>query len=224
MDIDQKTHRHNLGGPLQSPVLLVAWIVAGIRGDGRQLPAVPDLPQPDLLAQLVRVHDHREDVHPVVGHRCSGAPRDAVALRDDLRLARRYDVPPVRVDADAQHAGVVGAQLVGVVELEARVVDDEVVELGIGVVGLQHVEARPGVGVQRVAGLGGIIEALRKRQRRFDVVLFWPLFYMATLVVSLSPLDFSGQVRARSNYRYCIHAVWLLPPPLPRSPSDLWLD
>lgn len=112
------------------------------------------------------MHDHGEHIDAAVRYRLTGAVGDAVALGDHLGLARRYDVPPVRVDADAENAGVMGAQSVGVEETQAAAVADEGVQLRVGVVGLQHVVARPRVRIERVSGLRRIIKALAWRRVR----------------------------------------------------------
>ena len=57
-----------------------------------------------------------------------------------------------------------GAQLVRVMQTQAGTVAYERVHLRIRVVGLQHVVARPRVRIQRVAGLGRVIEPLRKEK------------------------------------------------------------
>lgn len=191
---------------------MVARVVARVGGDGRHLPSVPDLPEPDLLAELVGVHDHGEDVHAGLGHRLSGAPGYAVSLGDDLGLSGRYDVPPVGVDADAEHTGVKGPQFVRVEEPQARVVGDEGVQLGVRVVGLEHVEAWSVVGVQRVTGLRRVIEALRTNEREKDYeatpsLRFILFFHYYSRVVrgcwSGDFLFFGG----RPNYRHCGYAV-----------------
>ena len=88
---------------------------------------------------------------------------------DHLWLARRYDVPPVRIDANAQDAGVVGTQLVRVMQTQAGAVADERVHLRVHVVRFQHVVAWPRVRIERVAGLRRIIETLREKPwRTFD--------------------------------------------------------
>lgn len=110
------------------------------------------------------MHDDGEYVDAAVGYRVPGAVRDAVTFRHNLRLAWRYDVPPVGVDTDAEDAGVVGAQLVRVMQTQAGTVAYERVHLRIRVVGLEHVVARPRVRIQRVAGLGRVIEPLRKEK------------------------------------------------------------
>lgn len=111
------------------------------------------------------MHDHGEHVDAAVRNRLAGAIGDAVALGDHLGLARRYYVPPVRVDADAEDAGIVEAQSVGVEETQAAAVADEGVHLRVHVVGLQHVVARPRVRIERVSGLWRIIKALAQRKR-----------------------------------------------------------
>lgn len=111
------------------------------------------------------VHDHGEHVDAAVRYRLAGAIGDAVALGDHLGLARRYDVPPVRIDADAEDAGVVGPQPVGVEETQPAAVADEGVHLRVRVVGLQHVVARPRERIERVSGLRRIIKALARRKR-----------------------------------------------------------
>lgn len=78
-------------------------------------------------------------------------------------------MPPVRIDANAQDAGVVGTQLVRVMQTQAGAVADERVHLRVHVVRFQHVVAWPRVRIERVAGLRRIIEALREKPwRTFD--------------------------------------------------------
>lgn len=158
------THRIDPDRLLQLPILLIARIVIGVRGNGWQLLARSYLPQSDLPPQLMRMHDNGEYVDAAVRYRVPGAVRDAVTLGHHLRLAWRYDVPPVGVDADAQDAGVVGAQLVRVMQTQTGTVAYERVHLRIGVVGLEHVVARTGVRIQRVTGLGRVIEPLREEE------------------------------------------------------------
>lgn len=112
----------------------------------------------------MRMHDDGEYVDAAVGYRVPGAVRDAVTFGHHLRLAWRYDVPPIGVDADAQDPGVVGAQLVRVMQTQPGTVAYERVHLRIRVVGLEHVVARSRVRIQRVAGLGRVIEPLRKEK------------------------------------------------------------
>ena len=107
------------------------------------------------------MHDDGKDVHAVIRYRGASTPGDAMSLRHYFRLPRRYDVTPVGVDSNAEYTRVVGAQLIGVEEPQTRAVGDEVVQHRVRVVRLEHVVARPGVRVQRVAGLRWIIEALR---------------------------------------------------------------
>jgi len=112
------------------------------------------------------VHDDGEYVDAAVRYLLTGAFGDAVALGDHLGLARRYYVPPVGVDADAEDACIVAAQPIGVKETQAAAVADEGVHLRIRVVGLQHEVARPRVRIERVSGLRRIIKALAKEERR----------------------------------------------------------
>lgn len=167
----QSTHRIDPDGLLQLPILLIARIVIGVGRNGWQLLARSYLPQSDLPPQLMRMHDDGEYVDAAVRYRVPGAVRDAVTLGHHLRLAWRYDVPPVGVDADAQDAGVVGAQLVRVMQTQTGTVAYERVHLGIGVVGLEHVVARTGVRIQRVAGLGRVIEPLREEEEAWRTAL-----------------------------------------------------
>lgn len=111
------------------------------------------------------MHDHGEHVDAGVRYRLTGAVGDAVALGDHLVLAWRYDVPPVRVDADAEYAGVMDAHLFGVEETQAAAVADEGVHLRVRVVRLQHVVVRPVGWIERVSGLRRIIKALMQRKR-----------------------------------------------------------
>lgn len=158
------TYRVHLDRPLQPPIFLIIRIVVGVGGDRRQLLAGPYLPQANLPAELVGVHDHGEHIDAAVRYRLIGAIGDAVALGDHFGLTRGYDVPPVRVDADTENAGVMGAQSVGVEKTQTAAVADEGVQLRVGVVGLQHVVARPHVRIERVSGLRRIIKALARRR------------------------------------------------------------
>lgn len=110
------------------------------------------------------MHDHGEHVDAGVGYRLAGAVGDAVAFRDHLVLARRYDVPPVRVNADTEYTGVVDAHLLGVEKTQAAAVADEGVHLWVRVVRLQHVVVGPVGRIERVSGLRRIIKALVQRK------------------------------------------------------------
>lgn len=82
-------------------------------------------------------HDS-EDLDALLGQSALGASANAVALRDDGRLLRRNDVPPVGVHSHRQHPGVVWPQLGGVVDLEAARVAHLGALRGVGVVRLHH--------------------------------------------------------------------------------------
>lgn len=110
------------------------------------------------------MHDHGEHVDAGVRYRLAGTVGDAVALGDHLVLAWRYDVPPVRVDADTEYAGVMDAHLLGVEETQSAAVADEGVQLRVRVVRLQHVVVRPAGRIERVSGLRRIIKALAQRK------------------------------------------------------------
>jgi len=166
--ISREPYRVHFGRPLQPPILLIIGIVVGVGGDRRQLLAGADLPQADLPAELVGVHDDGEHVDAAVRYRLTGAIGDAVALGDHLWLTWRYYVPPVRIDADAENAGVVSAQAIRVEESQAAAVADEGVQLRVGVVGLQHEVARPRVRIERVSSLRRIIKALRTQEEAMD--------------------------------------------------------
>uniref|UniRef100_A0A182JGH2 Uncharacterized protein n=1 Tax=Anopheles atroparvus TaxID=41427 RepID=A0A182JGH2_ANOAO len=96
--------------------------VGRLGSEWQVLLAVPDLAQFDLTSDLVRAHHDREEVDAVARERPLGAVADAMALRHDVLLAGRDDVPPVRVHADRQHSRVMAAQRAGVEQLQARVV------------------------------------------------------------------------------------------------------
>lgn len=98
---ETNAHRIDPDGLLQLPILLIARIVIGVRRNGWQLLARPYLTQSDLPAQLMSMHNDSEYVDAAVGYGVSGTIRDAMTFGDNVWLAGWYDMPPVRVDADA---------------------------------------------------------------------------------------------------------------------------
>ena len=116
------------------------------------------------------VHDHGEHVNAAVRYRLTGAIGDAVALGDHLRLAGRYYVPPVRIDANTEDTSVMAAQSIGIEKTQAAAVADEGVQLRVRVVSLQHVVARPRVRIERVSGLRRIIKALVRQKREKETM------------------------------------------------------
>lgn len=89
------------------------------------------------------MHDDGEHVDAVPRHGKVRALGDTVTLGHDFRLTRRDNVPPIRIDADAEDASVVSPHLIGVEQTKPGIVRNEGVSLRIGVVGLEHVVAQP---------------------------------------------------------------------------------
>uniref|UniRef100_A0A182IMS2 Uncharacterized protein n=1 Tax=Anopheles atroparvus TaxID=41427 RepID=A0A182IMS2_ANOAO len=123
---DETVARKDLGRGRQSPVVLVARVDVGVVHDRLKFSVATNLRRrgewfhlpPD---QMRSAHDG-ENVDALAGKRSLCAGADAVALRDDLLLPGRNDMAPVGVQPHREDSGVELAQLVRVVQLEARVV------------------------------------------------------------------------------------------------------
>lgn len=151
---DQAITRQCFDWAVQSSEFLIICIHIQIMCDRGQFLAVPDLPQPDLLAHVAGLHHDGEYVDPGSRERPLGALFDAMSLGNDLLLARRNDVTPVGLNTNRQDTGVVLPQGRRVVQPQAGVVHPgahvDRVALEAHVVRFHHVEAGL-VRVQRVA-------------------------------------------------------------------------
>lgn len=154
------THRINFNWTLEPSVLLVVRIVASVRCDRWHFLSGSYLPQSDFSSELMSVHYNSEHINTALRYGLAGAVGDAVTLGHDFTLARWYDVSPIRIYADAEDPGVMFPRTIGVDQSQSRAVGYESIELGIRVVGLEHVKARPRYRVQRVSGLRWIVETL----------------------------------------------------------------
>lgn len=111
------------------------------------------------------MHDDGEYVDAAVGNGLSGTVGDAMTFGDHFGLSGWYDVPPVRVDADAKDTSVVGTQPICIMQTQPGAVDDGSVLLWVRVQRFQHVETRTRAWIERVTSLRRVIEALRAKRQ-----------------------------------------------------------
>ena len=105
------------------------------------------------LTNEMSVQGHGEHVDSCRGNDVLSAGGDAVSLRHHVRLPRRNDMPPVRIQSHRQHPRIVFPERCRVVHADAGAVGDVHVQRRNAVVRLHHEVLGTFNGIQRVTGL-----------------------------------------------------------------------